>query len=165
MFITAFTHSRATITRHKGHAICLEALKSNKPAITWARSHQENREPKKTTGLRMSGAIILRIGGWWFAQSKFYGHGKISSPIAPITAPMVYKRQRCWPCLSIGVEVCVWQQYLVRQDGYSSREAYWQDNGIPFATQSFKREYSSLSYAVNKIRIIYDKEWHRRHAF
>ena len=53
----------------------------------------------------------------------------------PITAPV----------LTIGVEVKAWQDYLIRRDGYSTRQAYWQDNTLPFAAKVFGMEHCIIS--------------------
>ena len=54
------------------------------------------------------------------------------------------------PALTIGVEVKALQDYLIRRDKYSTRQAYWQDNTLPFATKVFGMEHCSISYSAKK---------------
>ena len=55
-------------------------------------------------------------------------------------------------------------EYLTRRDGYSTRQAYWQDNTLPFAAKVFGMEHCSISYPAKKLRILYDKGWYGRHT-
>ena len=44
---TAYAESWVTITGHKEHSLCFEALQRAHPVMTWTRSHPEKRVPDK----------------------------------------------------------------------------------------------------------------------
>ena len=67
------------------------------------------------------------------------------------------------PTLTIGTQAAAWQRCLINRDEMSLRQPYWPDNTLPLSSKVFGMEKCSITYASQKLRIIYDKGWYGRH--
>ena len=139
---TAYADPWATITGHKAHSLCFEALQRAHPILTWIKAHPEitktaNKDwtrdewgkyiadwlagacPGEVSSSTHGRAVYFKVTAWEVFQSLLTpNQWYIGDPIRG-------------PALTIGVEVKAWQDYLVKRDGFSTRSAYWQDNTLP----------------------------------
>ena len=160
---TAYAVSWATITGHKDHSLCFEALQRAHPIMKWTRSHPEKGEPNKDNWTRdadrFTGACPIEVSEITHGRSV---HFKVTDREALQSLLSLHQRYigdpiRS-PALTIGVEVISWY------DGYSTRPAYWQDNTLQFAAKVFGIEYCPILYAAKKLRILYDKSLYGRYT-
>ena len=171
---TAYADPWATITGHKPHSLCFEALQRAKPILTWIKAHPEDRHDSDEDWSRdeWGNHYADRLAGACPMEVSASTHGRaVHFKVTARDALHSLLTPHQWyigdpirgPALSIGVETKAWQDYLTKRYEYSTRPAYWEDNTLPLAAIVFGMEHCSISYAAKKLRILYDKGWYGRH--
>ena len=129
---TTYADSWTTITGHKEHSLCFEALQRAHPVMTWTRSHQEKRNPIKDDWTRdeWGNYIAGRLAGAFPMEMSEITNGRaVHFKVTARDGLRSLLPPHQWyigdpfrgPGLTIGEEVKAWQEYWMRRGGYSMR--------------------------------------------